>query len=114
MAERRESARKPLGEACLLTIGARRLVVTVENLSERGCLVHVTEPPQNAVTDADLGQEATFVLSSPQPPRLYKGEIIRRYYADGADHFALRFWKRYTELPRRPGEAVGGEPSTHG
>ena len=83
----------------MLTIGTRRLGVTVENLSERGCLVHVTQPPQQAITDDDLGQEATFVLSSLQPARRYAGEIIRRYYAEGADHFALRFWKKYEELP---------------
>ena len=99
MAERRESQRMPLGETCMLTIDARRLRVTVENLSERGCLVHVREPSRNAVTDDDLGREATFVLSSLQPARRYAGEIIRRYYDDGADHFALRFWKKYEELP---------------
>jgi hypothetical protein len=98
VAERRESPRVPLGESCLLTISARRIRVTIENLSELGCLVHVSEPSRNAVTDDDLGQEATFVLSSPRPARRYAGEIIRRYYADGADHLALRFWKKYEEL----------------
>ena len=114
MGERRESPRTPLDETCLLMIDARHLRVTIENLSERGCLVHVSEPSRNAITDADLGQEATFVLSSSQPARRYAGEIIRRYYADGADHFALRFWKKYEELPREPGEAAGGSRSAFG
>jgi hypothetical protein len=85
----------------VLSIGERRLRVTVENLSDRGCLVHVTEPARGGISDRDLGQEATFVLPSAQPTRRYTGEIIRRYYADGADHFALRFWKPYETLTPR-------------
>lgn len=99
----------PVGEECVLFIGTRRLEVVVENLSVQGCLVHVREPSRNAVTDADLGQEAVFVLSSARPARRYTGEIIRRYFVDGADHFALRFWKKYEELPRGPGAALEGE-----
>ena len=88
-----------MSESCDLAIEARRLRVTIENLSDQGCLVHVVQPAREAVSDADLGQEAVFVVASVQPARRYTGEIIRRYYANGADHFALRFWKKYEELP---------------
>ena len=52
---------------------------------------------------ADLGLEATFVLSSTTPTRRYTGEIIRFYYAQGTCHVALRFWKKYQEIPGAEG-----------
>ena len=107
MKERRESPRRPVSEPCELTIDRRRLLVTIENLSDRGCLVHVSQPGEGAVSDADLGEEAVFVISSVRPARRYTGEIIRRYYANGADHFALRFWKKYEELPTDAAAAAG-------
>ncbi len=108
MRERRESPRRPVREACELTIHKRRLLVTVENLSDRGCLVHVTQPAEGAVSDTDLGEEAVFVVSSFRPARRYTGEIIRRYHANGADHFALRFWRKYEELPPDARAAAAG------
>ena len=108
MKERRESPRRPVREPCDLTIEKRRLRVTIENLSDRGCLVHVAQPAEGAVSDADLGEEAVFVASSFRPARRYTGEIIRRYYANGADHFALRFWRKYEELPPDARAAAAG------
>jgi len=107
MRERRESPRTPLRQSCDLTIENRRLSVTIENLSDRGCLVHVVQPEKDSITDDDLGQEAVFVIASVQPARRYTGEIIRRYYANGADHFALRFWRKYQELPPDTRAAAG-------
>jgi hypothetical protein len=49
------------------------------------------------LTDGDLAMEASFILASFSPPRLYTGEIIRLYFAEGACHVALRFWKKYQE-----------------
>jgi len=106
--ERRDWPRVPVREPCRLTIGQRHLRVTIENLSEQGCLVHVSQPSRGGISDADLGQEAIFTLASTTPARRYTGEIIRRYFAEGADHFALRFWKRFEELPVAPGEAAQG------
>jgi hypothetical protein len=97
MPERREKPRTPLGEDCVLVIDGRQVHAAVENLSETGGLFHITEPGAAPVTDDDLGVEASFVLSAFSPARRYTGEIIRRYFADGAHHVALRFWKKYQE-----------------
>ena len=51
------------------------------------------------VTDEDLGREASFALITVDGLQAYTGEIIRLYYADGAYHIALRFWK---DFPGRP------------
>ena len=104
MPERREQPRIPLGEKCLLSVEGRQIHAAVENLSEIGGLFHIVEPGGPApVTDDDLGMEASFVLSTFSPARRYIGEIIRLYFADGAQHIALRFWKKYQELPAPEG-----------
>ena len=81
----------------------RQVHAEIENLSELGGLFHIVEPGAAPVTDDDLGMEAVFLLSTVSPARQYTGEIIRLYFADGAPHVALRFWKKYREVP-------GGSP----
>jgi hypothetical protein len=83
----------------MLAIEGRQVHAVVENLSEIGALFQVTEPGKAPVTDDDLGKEAAFDLASFSPPRRYTGEIIRWYFADGAPRVAVRFWKKYEELP---------------
>ena len=99
MPERRESPRVPISEKCLLSIQGRQVHAEIENLSEIGGLFRIVEPGAAPVTDDDLGMEATFPLATVSPARQYTGEIIRLYFADGAHHIALRFWKKYREMP---------------
>lgn len=98
MPERREHPRVPVREKCLLSIDGRQIHAEIENLSEIGGLFCIVEPGAAPVSDDDLGREARFLLSSVSPARQYTGEIIRLYFADGAHHFALRFWKKYREV----------------
>ncbi len=93
MRERREAQRFPLNQPCLLSVAGRQIGVQILDLSRHGCLARITDPAARPVSDDDLGMEATFSLSTETGTRPYTGEIIRRYYADGADHLALRFWK---------------------
>jgi hypothetical protein len=97
MRERREAQRFPLRQSCVLSVSGRQIQAQIENLSRHGCLASITDPAASAITDEDLGLEATFALSSGSSTREYTGEIIRRYYADGAYWVALRFWKKYRE-----------------
>ena len=99
MPERREQPRIPVGEKCILVIEGRQVHAVVENLSEIGALFRILEPGPAPVTDEDLGAQASFDLTAFSPARRYTGEIIRRYFAEGAHHIALRFWKKYQELP---------------
>jgi hypothetical protein len=99
MPERRERPRISLGEKCLLAIEGRQVRAVVENLSEIGALFQIIEGGKAPVSDDDLGRQASFDLGSFSPARRYTGEIIRWYFADGSPHVALRFWKKYEELP---------------
>ena len=99
MPERREASRYPLEKACVLKIEGRQVKARVENLSGKGALFRIMEAGDKPVTDEDLGREASFALITVDGPQAYTGEIIRLYYADGAYHIALRFWK---DFPGRP------------
>jgi hypothetical protein len=99
MPERREKPRLSVGEKCILAIEGRQVHAAVENLSEIGALFQILEPGPAPVTDDDLGTQASFDLAAFSPARRYTGEVIRRYFAEGAHHIALRFWKKYEELP---------------
>jgi hypothetical protein len=99
MLERREAQRVPLKEECLLSIEGRRVRAQIENLSDQGCLARIVDPTEGSISDTDLGLQATFVLRTVKPARQYTGEIIRRYYTDGANYIGLRFWKKYREMP---------------
>jgi hypothetical protein len=102
MPERRERPRVPIREKCLLSINDRQVRAEIENLSEIGGLFQIIEPGAAPVTDDDLGMEAGFLLSTVSPARQYTGEIIRLYFAGGVHHIALRFWKKYHEVPGGP------------
>ena len=99
MPERREHPRVPVRETCLLSIEGRQVHAEIENRSEIGGLFRIVEPGAAPVSEDDLGMAALFVLSTVTPAREYTGEIVRLYFADGAHHVALRFWKKYRELP---------------
>jgi hypothetical protein len=99
MAERRETSRYPLNKSCVLDIEGRQVNARVENLSRKGGLFRIMEAGDKAVTNDDLGREASLVLTTMTGSQEYSGEVIRLYYADGAYHIALRFWKEFPDRP---------------
>ncbi len=98
MNERRSANRVPMKVRCVVSVGGRDLTVWLLNLSDDGALLRVEKADGRPISEEDLGQETSFVLSSFSPPRRYTGEIIRSYFHQGAHHLALRFWERYTEV----------------
>jgi hypothetical protein len=102
VSDRRESPRERLDVGCTLTIGARAVLATLVDLSEVGALFRLAPTRGNRVSDEvsddDLGQDARFLLTTVKPARRYTGEIIRRFYRDGAHYIALRFWDPYEEV----------------
>ncbi len=98
MAERRETSRYPLEKACVLNIEGRQVKARVLNLSGKGGLFRIMEAGDKAVTNEDLGREASFVLNTVTGSQEYRGEVIRLYYSDGAYHIALRFWKDFPQI----------------
>jgi hypothetical protein len=99
MPERREASRYPLQKKCVLEIEGRQVNARVENLSRKGCLLRIMEAGETPVTKEELGRKARFVLSSATGSLEYDGEIIRMYFASGAYHLALRFWKDSGQNP---------------
>jgi hypothetical protein len=99
MPERRESSRFPLEKPCLLSIEGREVNAQLENLSDKGGLFRIVDGGSPVVSNEDLGREASFVLSSVTASRTYAGEIIRLYFAEGAWHIAVRFWKSFRGRP---------------
>jgi hypothetical protein len=97
MPERRQTARYPLDKSCVLDIEGRKVKSRVENLSRKGALFRIMEPGDKAITDDDLGKEAAFALVTVTGSQAYTGEVIRMYYADGAYHIAVRFWKEFPD-----------------
>jgi hypothetical protein len=100
MVERRQSGRIAAKTPCVLSVNGRQVSAQLDNLSEHGALFTIKAGGSEAVSNGDLGFDASFVLSSVTPARKYIGEIIRLYFKDGAAHIGLRFWKKYTELPK--------------
>jgi hypothetical protein len=99
MAERRGIPRVPLEEDLLLSINGRNVRARVENYSDIGARFRILSAKPSAVTDADLGTLITFRILHCLPPRECTGEIIRRYFDDGIQHIAVRFWQKCRELP---------------
>jgi hypothetical protein len=97
MPERRETARYPLDKSCVLDIEGRLVKARVANLSRKGALFRIMEPGDKAMTNDDLGREARFALATVNGSQEYTGEVIRLYYADGAYHIAVRFWKEFPD-----------------
>jgi hypothetical protein len=96
MIERRHADRIKIGEPVVITIEDREVPALLEDLSDHGALFRVDA--RGAVSSDDLGSEGVFVLATVTPARRYTGEIIRLFFREGAAFFALRFWKRYTEV----------------
>jgi hypothetical protein len=99
MQERREISRVPVKKQCVLTIEGRQVKARLEDVSRKGGLLRILEPGDTVVTNDDLGTEATFVLATEKGSTNFTGEIIRLYYADGAYHVVVRFWKESPESP---------------
>jgi hypothetical protein len=99
MGERRQASRFEVNRQCTLSLDGRELPALIVNLSDQGALLRFERDSGAAVTDGDLGAEASLVLSMVTPHRLYTGEIIRRYFVDKTLHVVLRFWKSYREIP---------------
>jgi len=99
MAERRGARRAELKSSCTFSLDGQQLPALIINLSDQGALLRFAAGADAAVTDADLGSDASLVLTMVTPHRLYTGEIIRRYFVDKTLHVVLRFWKKYREIP---------------
>jgi hypothetical protein len=102
MLERRESRRVDLNTLVPLTIEGGPVNSQLVNFSNEGALFRIRKPDAQRISTMDLGKEATFVLRlKTSPDREYTGEIIR-FFFKGQDKFiALRFWKKYRELPKQ-------------
>ncbi len=99
MPERRESPRTSASEECTLFLKGRRVPARVEDLSDIGVRFQILSEDPRAVTDEDLGAQVSFTLLSTVPPRACLGELIRRYFEDGAQHVAVRLWRKCRDLP---------------
>ena len=101
MAERRGARRAELKSLCTFSLDGKQLPALIVNLSDQGALLRFAAGTDAAVTDADLGTDASLVLATVTPHRLYTGEVIRFYFAENAQHVVLRFWKKYREIPAK-------------
>lgn len=100
MSDRRQTPRNNAEISCLLELEGRTVPGTLMNLSDEGALFRI-DGGGETLTNDDLGLDASFLLNSTRPPRKYTGEMIRRYFLGGAEYVALRFWRKYEELPSR-------------
>ena len=96
MSERRQTDRAQVRTSCTLSLGSRTLPALIIDLSDQGALVAFSKEAGEAVPDEELGTEASFILATVSPKRLYAGEIIRSFFFEGAQRVALRFWNKYT------------------
>ncbi|MBN1835312.1 MAG: PilZ domain-containing protein [Spirochaetales bacterium] len=100
MRERREARRVDVNTAVDLSVEGMVVRGEMVNLSDDGALFRIGETDAGKVSTTDLGKQATFVLKlKSTPDREYTGEIIRFFYKDDDKHIALRFWRKYRELP---------------
>jgi hypothetical protein len=100
MAERRGIPRVPLEEDLVLSINGRNVPARMENYSDLGARFRILSASSSAVTDADLGTLITFRILRSLSPRECTGEIIRRYFDDGVQHIAVRFWQKCKDIPQ--------------
>ncbi len=99
MLERRNTKRVPVNSPCTFSVDGRDVRAFLVDLSDEGALFRLGPGDSPGVTTDDLGLEATFTLRSSNPARLYTGEMIRLFNR-GAERFvALRFWKKFQEVP---------------
>ena len=100
MLERRDTRRVQVDTPIRLSVEGPVVNTQLLNLSNDGALFRVAESDADRISTMDLGKEATFVLKlKSSPDREYTGEIIRYFLKGEEKHIALRFWKRYRELP---------------
>jgi hypothetical protein len=99
MLERRNTARVPVDAPLAFSIDGREVRAQLVDLSDEGALFRLGPEDPPTVTTDDLGMEATFLLRSSTPARLYTGELIRLFNRGSARFVALRFWKKYSEVP---------------
>lgn len=99
MVNRRNTTRVPVNQACTLSANGRKVPAVLVDLSDEGALFRLDGKGGDTVDSDDLGFDASFVLSSRPSARLYTGEMIRLFVRDGARFVALRFWKKYKEVP---------------
>ncbi len=95
MSERRKIGRIEVDVPCTLTLGKRSIPAHVLNLSDEGALLAFARGAGELISNDELGEEASFVLTSFSPHRLYTGEIIRSFFSNDAQHVGLRFWKKF-------------------
>jgi len=101
MLERRESRRVDLNTVVPLMIEGEPVNSQLINFSNEGALFKIQKPDAQRISTMDLGKEATFVLRlKTSPDREYTGEIIRLFFKGRDKFIALRFWRRYRELPK--------------
>ena len=99
MVNRRSTPRVVVDQACTLSVNGRDVTAQLLDLSEEGALFRLANEGRNTVSNDDLGMDTSFLLSSFSPARQYTGEMIRLFIRDGARFAALRFWKKYKEVP---------------
>jgi hypothetical protein len=99
MVNRRSTQRVVVDQPCTLSVSGREVPALLVDLSEEGALFRIANAGQDTVSNDDLGMDASFLLASFSPPRQYTGEMIRLFIRDGARFAALRFWKKYKEVP---------------
>ncbi len=99
MIERRNTARVPVDTPCTFSIDGREVHAHLVDLSEEGALFRLGPENPPPVTTDELGMDATFTLRSWTPARQYTGEMIRLFNRGSARFVALRFWRKYKEVP---------------
>jgi hypothetical protein len=99
MMERRNTTRVAVNAPCTFSIDGRDVHAHLVDLSDQGALFRVGSGTPPDVTTDDLGMEATFTLRSSKPARQYTGEMIRLFNRGPERFVALRFWKKYREVP---------------
>ena len=102
MLERRETRRVDVNTEIGLSVEGVTVSGQLLNFSNDGALFKISRADQEKVSTTDLGKQATFVLKlKSSPDREYTGEIIRFFFKKEDKHIALRFWRKYRELPKQ-------------
>ena len=97
MVNRRNTPRVAVNEQCMLSVNGREVPAVLVDLSDEGALFRLDTTGRDTVDSDDLGFDASFLLRSLSPVRMYTGEMIRLFSRDGTRFVALRFWKKHAE-----------------
>jgi hypothetical protein len=102
MDERRGTRRVDVNTSVQLSIEGLVVSGQLLNFSNDGALFKISRVDAPRVSTMDLGKQATFVLKlKSSPDREYTGEVIRFFFQREDKHIALRFWRKYRELPKQ-------------